>query len=59
MENWVQWATLLASVLGSAYYIHRDIKEDHREFREDLRAQGSRTDQLYQMFVDLLKAEKK
>jgi hypothetical protein len=48
-------ASIIASVLGSAFYIHRELKADHKDFREELRAQGTRIDQLYTMFVDLLK----
>ncbi len=46
--DWLQTLTIIASVLASAYYIHRDI-------HQDMRAQASRTDRLYEMFIDLLK----
>jgi len=58
MEAWIQFGSVILTILGTTYYIHRDIKEDHREFKEQLRAQTSRTDTLYQMFVDLLKERK-
>jgi len=63
MIDWTQTIAILATVIGSAYYIHRDIKED-------MKAQTARTDKLYEMFCemqretsqkfyDLLKAGKK
>jgi hypothetical protein len=49
--DWLQTLTIIASVLASAYYIHRDI-------HEDMRAQAARTDKLYEMFIDLIKEKK-
>lgn len=46
--EWIHTLSILATVLGSAYYIHRDI-------REDMKTQSARTDKLYEMFIDLLK----
>ena len=43
---------VIATVIGSAYYIHRDI-------REDMKTQSARTDKLYEMFCDLLKEGRK
>lgn len=51
-ESWIHVATIIASVFGAAYYIHRDIKED-------MKCQTARTDKLYEMFIDLLKEVKK
>ncbi len=49
METWIQTISVIATVLGSAYYIHRDI-------REDMKTQSARTDKLYEIIVDILKA---
>jgi hypothetical protein len=50
--DWIQTLSIIATVLASAYYIHRDI-------REDMKTQTSRTDRLYEMFIDLLKEGRK
>jgi CRISPR/Cas system-associated protein Csm6 len=50
--DWIQVITIIASVFGAAYYIHRDI-------REDMKIQTARTDRLYEMFIDLLKEGRK
>ncbi len=47
----IQTISIIATVLASAYYIHRDIIED-------MRVQSARTDKLYEMFIDLLKSTK-
>jgi hypothetical protein len=49
--DWLQTLTIIATVIGSAYYIHRDITED-------MKTQSARTDKLYEMFIDLLKQGK-
>lgn len=46
--DWMQTITILFTIVGSTYYIHRDI-------REDMKTQSARTDKLYEMFIDLLK----
>ena len=46
--DWIQALTIMATVVGSAYYFARDI-------REDMKIQTARTDKLYEMFIDLLK----
>ena len=50
--DWVQALSVMATVIASAYYIHREIQMD-------IRALSSRTDRLYEMFVDLLKDRNK
>ncbi len=52
IETWVQTLFVIVTVLGTAYYIHRDIKED-------MKTQSARTDKLYEMFCDLLREGKK
>lgn len=46
--DWVQTLSIMATVVASAYYIHREIQQD-------IRAANIRTDRLYEMFIDLLK----
>ena len=46
--DWIQTLTIIITVLGSAYYIHRDIKED-------MKTQTSRTDRLYEIYTDILR----
>jgi hypothetical protein len=50
--DWIQTLSIIATVLGSAYYIHRDI-------HEDMKNQSARTDKLYEMFIDLIKEGRK
>jgi hypothetical protein len=50
--DWIQTMSIIITVLGSAYYIHREV-------HEDIRAANLRTDRLYEMFIDLLKENKK
>lgn len=38
--------------------IRSDLKNIDREIREEIRIQSSRSDQLYTMFIDLLKSKK-
>lgn len=49
--EWIHTISVIATVIASAYYIHRDI-------REDMKTQSARTDKLYEMFIDLLKMNK-
>ncbi len=49
--DWLQTISIIATVIASAYYIHKDIKED-------MKTQCARTDRLYEMFIDLLKERK-
>ena len=50
--DWIQTISIMATVLGSAYYFARDI-------REDMKTQTARTDKLYEMFIDLIKEGRK
>lgn len=43
--------SIIGTVLGTGYYIHRDIIAD-------MKAQSSRTDRLYEMFCDIQKQMK-
>lgn len=49
--DWIQTASIITTVIVSAYYIHRDV-------RDDMKIQSARTDKLYEMFIDLIKVQK-
>lgn len=49
--EWIQTSSIIITILGTAYYIHRDIQQD-------MKAQSMRTDKLYEMFISLIKNEK-
>jgi len=57
--DWIQTSSIMATVIGSAYYIHRESLADIRSAREEIRAQALRTDKLYEMFIELVKVGKK
>ena len=46
--DWIQTLSIMATVIASAYYIHREVQAD-------MRAQSARTDKLYEMFIELRK----
>lgn len=48
----IQTLSIIVTVLGSAFYIHREIQRD-------MQAQTLRTDKLYEMFISLLMENKK
>ena len=50
--EWIHTVSVIATVVASAYYIHRDI-------RDDMKTQSARSDKLYEMFIDLIKEGKK
>jgi hypothetical protein len=57
--EWLQTLSIIGTVLASAYYIHREIQDDMKSFREELRAQSARSDRLYEMFYELVKVTKR
>ncbi len=52
MELLIQTISIMATVIGCAYYIHRDVTAD-------MKTQSARSDRLYEMFIDLIKESKK
>ena len=50
--DWIQTLSIIATVLGSAFYIHCEVQAD-------IKTQSARTDRLYEMFIDLLKEQRK
>ncbi len=61
--EWIHVLTIIfsqASIMsGILFWFMSDIKSDIKKVEDDLRNQNSRIDQLYQMFVDLLKEGRK
>jgi len=57
--DWIQALSIIATVLATAYYIHREIQMDIRSTRDEIKAQSLRTDRLYEMFIDLIKEGRK
>lgn len=49
--DWIQTFSIIITVIASAYYFAKDI-------REDMKVQTASTDRLYEMFIDLLKEKK-
>lgn len=50
--DWIHTMSIIATVVASAYYIHRDINAD-------MKSKNARTDKLYEMFIDLIIEGKK
>lgn len=50
--DWTQTLSIMATVISAAFYIHQDMKSQGA-------SQGARTDKLYEMFIDLIKENKK
>lgn len=48
--EWTQSISVMATVIATGYYIHREIQSD-------IRAANARTDRLYEMFIELLKGK--
>jgi hypothetical protein len=49
--DWIQTLSIMATVIASAYYIHREVQQD-------IRSANVRTDRLYEMFCDIQKQMK-
>jgi hypothetical protein len=59
MQDWIQTLSIMATVIGTAYYILRDIKIDMQAQTSRIDAANARIDSLHTMFYDLLKEVKK
>lgn len=51
--------TFAITILGAIYYTHREVMTDIRCAREENRVQAARSDRLYEMFIDLLKENRR
>jgi|HubBroStandDraft_2_1064218.scaffolds.fasta_scaffold444251_1 hypothetical protein len=57
--DWIQTLSIMATVVASAYYIHREIQMDMMSTRDEIKSQIYRTDRLYEMFINLIKEGRK
>ncbi len=57
--DWVQTLSIMATVIASAYYMHRDVQQDIAAQTARIDQINARTDQLYEMFIDLVKEGRK
>ena len=67
--DYVQFLTIMATMLAGFGFVYKefktgqeDMKNDLRNFekeiRDDVKTQSGRSDQLYTMFIDLLKVRR-
>lgn len=63
--DWVRYFGLLVPVIALFGFLYRELKDWRSETREEIegirqeiRQQAASSDQLYQMFIDLLKDQK-
>jgi len=54
----LNWQTMIG-VFGVVWYFTYDIRKTLEKLEVDVKAQGARTDRLYEMFIDLLKNQSK
>lgn len=54
----LNWQTMIG-VFAVVWYFTYDIRKTLEKLEIDVKAQGARTDKLYEMFVDLLKSQQK
>ena len=57
--DWIQVITIIASLGGLIIYLVQKIDSDVKSLGNRLDGHAQRIDQLYRMFVDLLKEHKK
>lgn len=55
MEQWIQFAGVILTVLGGCAFLRREIKSEIKEIKDDAKAQAARTDRIYEMFCELRK----
>lgn len=48
--EWVQFISLLVTILGGFGFLYREMKEIERQIREDVKVQSQRSDKLYETF---------
>ncbi len=57
MDNF-QFFGLIATLLAGFGVIYREIKMMEKDVKDDIKVQSARSDQLYTMFIDLLKVRR-
>ena len=54
----LNWQSIIA-MCAMGWFFTRDIRQTLHKIDDDIREQGRRIDKLYEMFIDLLKEQKK
>jgi len=57
--DYIQFITLFATMVAGFAFIYKEFKGVEKDIRDDAKIQSARSDNLYQMFIDLLKDRKK
>lgn len=57
--DYIQFITIMATLVTCFGFLYREIKSLERDVREDIKTQSNRSDQLYTMFIDLIKEGRK
>ena len=55
----IEFFTLMATLIAGFGFLFKEFKSVEKDLREDIRQQSARSDQLYTMFIDLLKVRKR
>ncbi len=55
--DYVQFVTLLCTMIAGFGFLYKEFKGFERDIREDIRSLSNRSDLLYTMFLDLLKSK--
>lgn len=53
--DYIQFLTLFGTMLAGFGFMYKELKSIEKDMRDELRVQSGRSDQLYTMFIDLLK----
>lgn len=56
--DYIQFLTVMATMLAGFGFMYKELKSLEKDIRDDIKQQASRTDQLYTMFIDLLKEKR-
>lgn len=57
--DWIQVITIIGTLGAFTFWLFTKLDADIRASNCDIRASNQRVDQLYQMFIDLLKEGRK
>lgn len=53
--DYIQFLTIMATLLAGFGFMYRELKNIEQDLRNDIKVQSARSDQLYSMFIELLK----
>ena len=56
--DYIQFFTLFGTMLTGFGFMYKEFKSIEKDLRAEIRTQAGRSDQLYTMFIDLLKKDK-